>query len=150
MLTPAAMLTTNATIASPLSRPLTVATATGADVFGFGADAAGAPPGRGTVGAGAGERAAGAPGAGRGAAGAGAGVGGLKVLGAPGAGAAPGAAAGDAAGPPAGRVGKRIVAVGLGGKLMRTVSFFGWTFAPSGGLGGPGGTFGLLSAIYLS
>ena len=33
-------------------------------------------------------------------------------------------------------------AVGLGGKLMRTVSFFGCTFADSEGLGGtvPGGT----------
>ena len=63
-------------------------------------------------------------------------------------------------------------AVGFGGKLMRTVSFFGWIFPDSpgfaaavggagagvggfggeGGVGGgvappPGGTFGVLSAI---
>jgi hypothetical protein len=56
-------------------------------------------------------------------------------------------------------------AVGFGGKLMRTVSFFGWIFpdslfgaaggvAPSGGVGGtapgPDGIFGLLSAICVS
>jgi hypothetical protein len=50
-------------------------------------------------------------------------------------------------------------AVGFGGKLIRTVSFFGWIFPDSlalggaGGVGGvtpaPGGTFGLLSAISL-
>src|SRR5262245_39893823 len=42
-----------------------------------------------------------------------------------------------------------MVAVGLGGKLIRTVSFFGCTLAASAGLGGtpPGGGFGLLSAI---
>ena len=41
--------------------------------------------------------------------------------------------------------------VGFGGRLMRTVSFFGWTFAASGGLGGTGapGVIGLLSAIVL-
>jgi len=57
-------------------------------------------------------------------------------------------------------------AVGFGGRLIRTVSFFGWIlpdspgFAPAGGAGGgggvapaggtapaPGGTFGVLSAI---
>jgi hypothetical protein len=47
-------------------------------------------------------------------------------------------------------LGNLIVAVGFGGvgRLMRTVSFFGWTFAGSG-LGGtpPPGTFGVLSAI---
>jgi hypothetical protein len=54
-------------------------------------------------------------------------------------------------GPPGGRVGNLMVgaAEGLGGKLMRTVSFLGWTFELSGGLGGtaPPGKFGLLSAI---
>ena len=40
-------------------------------------------------------------------------------------------------------------AVGLGGRLMRTVSFFGCTLADSDGLGGtaPGGTLGVFSAI---
>ena len=40
-------------------------------------------------------------------------------------------------------------AVGLGGKLIRTVSFFGWTLAGSVDLGGtaPDGMFGMLSAI---
>jgi hypothetical protein len=44
-----------------------------------------------------------------------------------------------------------IVAVGLGGKLMRTVSFFGCTFADSGGFGGTGplGGFGMFSGIKL-
>jgi hypothetical protein len=56
-------------------------------------------------------------------------------------------------------------AVGFGGKLMRTVSFFGWILpdslfgaaggvAPAGVLGGtapaPDGIFGLLSAICVS
>ena len=43
-------------------------------------------------------------------------------------------------------------AVGFGGKLIRTVSFFGCTFAASVGLGGtaPDGVFGVLSAIKLS
>lgn len=54
-------------------------------------------------------------------------------------------------GPPAGRVGSLIVGeeLGLGGRLMRTVSFLGWTFAASAGLGGtaPPGVMGLLSAI---
>jgi hypothetical protein len=38
-------------------------------------------------------------------------------------------------------------AVGFGGKLMRTVSFFGCIFAASDGFGAPGGTFGVISAI---
>jgi hypothetical protein len=40
-------------------------------------------------------------------------------------------------------------AVGLGGRLIRTVSFFGCTLADSEGLGGaaPGGTCGIFSAI---
>ena len=102
-------------------------------------------------------------GAGRGAADA-AGRGAAAAIGAapPGRGAA-GAAAGAgmpmdgavaaAAGPPGGRVGSLIVgaADGLGGKLMRTVSFFGWTL-PVSFFGGtaPAGTFGMLSAIRLS
>lgn len=93
-----------------------------------------------------------AAGAGRGAAGAAAAEGG---------GAAPGAWLG-AGGPPAGPAGALAAAaaagagilmvgaaVGLGGKLMRTVSFLGWTFAGSAGWGGgaPGGLFGVSSAI---
>jgi hypothetical protein len=58
-----------------------------------------------------------------------------------------------AAGPPAGRVGSLIVGeeLGLGGRLMRTVSFLGWTFAASAGRGGtaPPGVIGLLSAISM-
>jgi hypothetical protein len=40
--------------------------------------------------------------------------------------------------------------VGLGGKLMRTVSFLGWTLAASAGLGGmaPPGKLGILSGIF--
>jgi hypothetical protein len=76
------------------------------------------------------------------------------------------------AGPPAGTEGSLIVALGFaagggaptalggtgpapgfGGKLMRTVSFFGWILALSAGLGGipegGGGGTGLLSAINL-
>jgi hypothetical protein len=54
--------------------------------------------------------------------------------------------------PAAGKVGNLIVAVGLGGKLMRTVSFLGWTLAASPrGLGGTGDNgafgFGVGSAI---
>jgi hypothetical protein len=43
-----------------------------------------------------------------------------------------------------------MVAVGLGGKLIRTVSFLGCTLAASAGFGGtpPGGIFGMLSAIF--
>jgi hypothetical protein len=52
-------------------------------------------------------------------------------------------------GPP-GNVGSLIVALGFGGRLMRTVSFFGCTFDGSGGFGGTGplGIFGW-SAINL-
>ena len=64
------------------------------------------------------------------------------AIGAAGAGVAAATAAGD---------GILIVgaAVGLGGKLIRTVSFFGCTLADSDGLGGaaPMGTCGLFSAI---
>jgi hypothetical protein len=65
-----------------------------------------------------------------------------------GTGAADGAAAGPAA-PLAGSVGSLIVAVGLGGKLIRTVSFLGCTFAASPGLGGtaPPGKLGVGSDI---
>ena len=68
-----------------------------------------------------------------------------------------GAAAGRGArgvreGPPGGNVGNLMVgaAEGLGGRLMRTVSFFGRTFE-SDGLGGtaPPGKLGMLSAINL-
>src|ERR1700686_2987908 len=56
-----------------------------------------------------------------------------------------------AEGPPGGSVGNLMVgaAEGLGGRLMRTVSFLGWTFEASGGLGGtmPPGKLGLFSAI---
>ncbi|MDB6031680.1 MAG: hypothetical protein JWM16_2018, partial [Verrucomicrobiales bacterium] len=48
-------------------------------------------------------------------------------------------------GPPAGKVGNLIVAVGFGGKLMRTVCFF-----EGSGAGAAGGTLGGLSAIYLN
>jgi hypothetical protein len=53
-------------------------------------------------------------------------------------------------GPPGGKVGSLIVgaAEGLGGKLMRTVSFFGWTL-PVSFFGGtaPLGIVGILSVI---
>lgn len=56
----------------------------------------------------------------------------------------------ESGGAPAGKVGSLIVGdeVGLGGKLMRTVSFFGWTL-PVSFLGGtpPPGAPGMLSAI---
>src|SRR6266566_5949042 len=83
--------------------------------------------------------------AGRGAGVGGAGAGACAGTGAPAIGAA---AAGGAAGAGAGIL---IVgaAVGLGGKLIRTVSFFGCTFAASVGFGGtaPEGGIGMLSAI---
>ena len=71
------------------------------------------------------------------------------------AGAAAGAAAADAApgvAPVGGNEGNLIVgeAVGLGGKAIRTVSFFGCTFAASGTGGvAPGGGLGVGSAIKL-
>ena len=53
--------------------------------------------------------------------------------------------------PPGGSEGNLMVAgdAGFGGKLMRTVSFFGCTLAASAGLGGtaPAGGLGLVSAI---
>ena len=74
------------------------------------------------------------------------------------AGAATGAAAevGEAGvAPLGGSEGSLIVgaAVGFGGKAMRTVSFFGCTFAASGGLGevpSGGSGFGVGSAIKLN
>jgi hypothetical protein len=39
----------------------------------------------------------------------------------------------------------RTVSFAFGGKLMRTVSFFGWTFEASAGFGGTG----VSSDIYL-
>jgi len=58
-----------------------------------------------------------------------------------------------AEGPPGGSVGNLMVgaAEGFGGKLMRTVSFLGWTLDASGGLGGtaPPGKLGMFSAINL-
>ena len=70
-------------------------------------------------------------------------------IGAPGLGATVGAI-GTAVGPPGGSVGSLIVgaAEGLGGKVIRTVSFLGWTL-PVSFFGGtaPPGTLGRLSAI---
>ena len=80
----------------------------------------------------------GAAAAGRGAAACGAGTGAGMALGAP-------------VGPPGGSVGNLMVgaADGLGGKLMRTVSFLGWTLPVSffGGSTAPGEMFGGVSAI---
>lgn len=70
--------------------------------------------------------------------------------------AAAGAAAAEAAGAAAAALtaaGAGILmvgeAVGFGGRLMRTVSFFGWTLAASAGFGGTGaaGCVGLVSDI---
>jgi hypothetical protein len=110
---PAARITaTSAMIARMLSKGLKAATATGAGAVRGAAAAVGA--GR--------EGAAGAAAEDRGAAGAWAGAA-AAVL-SEGAGAA---AADGPVGPPGGKVGNLIVgaAEGLGGKLMRTVSFFG-------------------------
>jgi hypothetical protein len=106
------------------------------------AAAAGAATGAGRGAGAAGLDAAGAAAPARGAlAAAGAGV---PIEGAAGAGIPP------PVGPPGGNVGSLIVgaADGLGGKLMRTVSFLGWTF-PVSFLGGtaPAGMFGMFSAI---
>ena len=119
-----------ATTAKILSNMLTV-----------GAEAIGAGPGRGAVVAGRGAvEGAAAPTRGAGACGA--------AVPTAGAGAA---GAGPALGPPGGSVGNLIVgaAEGLGGKLIRTVSFLGWTFPVSffGGTAPPG--VGMFSAIVL-
>jgi hypothetical protein len=78
------------------------------------------------------------------------GGGGGIAAGLEGGGIAPGVAAAVGV-PPVGNIGNLTVgeAVGLGGKLMRTVSFFGCTFAASDGLGGiaPPGTLGMFSDI---
>jgi hypothetical protein len=51
-----------------------------------------------------------------------------------------------------GKVGSLIVgeAVGFGGKLMRTVSFLGWTLTASAGFGGtaPEGKFGISAITF--
>jgi hypothetical protein len=116
-----------AAIAKPLSSPPVDATGT----YGRGG--------------GAGRPAGAAAGRGAGVGGAGAGAGAAAT-----GGAWTGALAGGAA---AAGVGAGILmvgaAVGLGGKLMRTVSFLGCTLAASVGLGGtaPNGGFGICSAI---
>ena len=120
---------TAATIARILSRPLMAAVAgdgagrRGAAVAGFAAPVACATVAREGGGAATG---AGAP----------------KLM--------EGAVAGTAVGPPGGSVGSLIVgaAEGLGGKVIRTVSFLGWTL-PVSFFGGtaPPGTLGRLSAI---
>lgn len=115
-----------------MARPLSAMLRDGAATIGRGAGA-----GRGTDGAAAACR--GAPAWGAGAAGA---VLAVAATGAAGAGVADATAAGD---------GILIVgaAVGLGGKLIRTVSFFGWTLADSEGFGegAPEGPVGVFSAI---
>jgi len=67
--------------------------------------------------------------------------------------AAAGAAAATGAGA-AGGVGSLMVgpAVGFGGKLIRTVSFFGCTFAASGGFGGtaPDGIFKFSAILFIN
>jgi hypothetical protein len=145
MLATAASPMTAAAMARPISSPLTPRRITAGPATGRATDGAGAAAiaGRAAV------PVAGAAGAGRAVGGgAGAAVAGRGAVG----GAAGAAVAGAAAGAPpaAGNEGSLIVAVaGLGGRLIRTVSFFGWTFAASAGFGGtpPGGLFGVLSAI---
>jgi hypothetical protein len=128
-------------MASPLSKPVKPETIAGA--IGRGAGAAGLAEG-----AGAETRAGVAGPADDEGAGALAGAGAATGTATTATGAAAALADGD---PPGARVGNLIVGadVGLGGKLMRTVSFFGWTFDASAGLGGwaPPGDVGILSAI---
>ena len=79
------------------------------------------------------------------------------LVGAAAAGAGAKAGLGAPVGPPGGKVGSLMVgaAVGLGGKLMRTVSFFGCTlpvdfFNGSAPVGAPGnGLLGGMSAIFI-
>ena len=130
--TSAMMPTIAAAIARPLSIPLNAGAAIGRD-------------------AGAGREAAeGAATAGRAAA---AGTDAGAPVAVDGAGAATGAAGAGVAAATAAGEGILMVgaAVGLGGRLIRTVSFLGCTFADSEGLGGaaPGGTCGVFSAIDL-
>jgi len=123
---------TIAATARPTSKPLTVGAADGAAAREAGACVAG--PGLEAMAIGAAD-ARGAGGAGAAAAGAAAAI---------------GAAEAAPVGPPGGSVGSLIVgaAVGLGGKLMRTVSFLGCTL-PVSFLGGtaPAGLLGMFSAI---
>ncbi len=130
-------------MASPLSKPLKPETATGAIGRGAGAAA-------GLAVVAAAETRAGVAGPADAAA-----AGALAGAGAAGAAAtamATGAAALVDAGAPGANVGSLIVGaeVGLGGRLMRTVSFFGCTLDASAGLGGvaPPGDVGILSAIF--
>lgn len=130
---------TMAATASALSRPVMA----GAAATTAGRAATGAGVARGTAGA--------AAAVARGAAAAAAGAATGAAAGAPAAGAAAATAgAGLPAGPPGGRVGSLIVgaAVGFGGKVMRTVSFLGWTL-PVSFFGGtaPPGRFGMFSGI---
>jgi len=130
---------TAAAIARPKSKPLTRRAAGGAAGRG-GAEVGGA---EGAPFGGPATRAPGAPDAGAG------GAGRAEGGGAPGVACAGAAAPLGAPTPPVGIVGNLIVAVGFGGKLIRTVSFFPAVFGGSAGLGGigPPGGFGTLSAI---
>src|SRR5580658_9690104 len=134
----AARLATMAAMANPLSSPVKP-------------EKAGAETGRG-AGAGAGLAVVAGPPTFAGAAAGGAGAAGaFEGAGMTTAATATGAAAElEGAGAPGASVGSLMVGaeVGLGGKLMRTVSFFGWTFEASAGFGGtaPPGV-GMLSAI---
>jgi len=139
---------TAAAIASPLSNPLNPAGA----YAGRGAAAGAADATTLDWAAGAATRVAATP-AGGGTGGAGAlAAAGAELADAPATGAA--AAAEGGGGAPGAKVGNLIVGaeVGLGGKLMRTVSFFGWTLAASAGFGGiaPPGGVGVFSAIFLN
>jgi hypothetical protein len=126
--------------------------------IGLNVAAEGAGAGRGTDGAGRAAAAAATAGAASGAApgGRGAAMGAATPGGRATAGAGAGIPPGAPVGPPGGSVGSLIVgaAEGLGGKEIRTVSFFGWTFpvdffmGVTGAPGTPGGTGGCgLSAI---
>lgn len=134
----AAKLTTAAMMAKALSKPLIAETGAGAW---RGAGAAGGDIAERCAVGGAATRAPEPP------------VGGAGGFG-PVAGAATGAAAEVVlgGGAPVGNVGNLIVgeAVGFGGKLMRTVSFLGWTLAASAGLGGtaPEGKLRLSAIIF--
>jgi hypothetical protein len=138
--------TTAAAIASAMSNvPNRAAAGAGR---GAGAGAAATGLGWATVGAAA---RAGAPAAEDG------GTGGAGALGAAVAAEDTGAAAlapAEGGGAPGANVGNLMVGaeVGLGGKLMRTVSFFGCTLADSAGFGGiaPPGGVGVFSAIFLA
>ena len=126
------------TIAATIARIVSSILTAGPTITGAGA-------GRGDAAAGRGAAAAGAAAPIRGA---GACVGAAVPIGGAGA-----AAAGPPVGPPGGNVGNLIVgaADGLGGKLIRTVSFLGWTF-PVSFFGGtaPPGVFGMFSAINVN